>query len=103
MGVDRKERKKEAMANIAHVQEVLRRWDPIGVFPGPSEDQGPMDEYDFYAPRLLGLLQRGAEVEAVEARLVRIRTRWMGLDPYPPSDRPIAEELVAWWRSRARA
>jgi hypothetical protein len=62
-----------------------------------------MDEYDSYAPQILGLLQMGADAVAVETELIRIRTERMELPPYPPSDRPTAEPLVGWWRARERS
>jgi hypothetical protein len=92
-----KDAKKQAMADIAYVQGILRIWDPIGIFPG---DVGPMDEYDSYAPQLVTLLRGGATVDKIQDRLGEIRTRSMGLPAYPQKDRLIADQLVSWWGKR---
>jgi hypothetical protein len=82
------------MADIAVVEDSLRRWDPIGVMPGQA---GPGDEYDSYAPQLLGMLQRGSQAADVQARLSQIRTVDMGLPGNSVADARIAAELVGWW------
>jgi hypothetical protein len=97
------DRQAEARHDLEEVEAALRRWDPIGVLPGPGDDQGPMDEYDSYAPQVLGLLMRGSGVTEVEQHLVAIRTKTMGCPAHPPTDRSIAEQLVSWWRERGRA
>lgn len=86
---------------IEHVEAVLRRWDPIGVLPGPGDDEGPVDEYDSYAPEVVILLRDGAGVNEIEEYLHEVRTRRMGLPRVLGVDRPIAEELAEWWRSRS--
>ena len=95
-------RQAQVRRDLVAVEAALRRWDPIGVLPGPGEDEGPMDEYDSYAPLLLGLLQKGGDVAVVEQELIRIRIG-MGLKAYPKTDRPTAEHLVSWWSSLERA
>jgi hypothetical protein len=100
VAVDRKARKALVLADIADVEAALRRWDPIGVLPGPGDDEGPMDEYDSYAPQLLGMLQRGTDASGLEARLTEIRTRQMGLPVNSKSDSRLASELVAWWQAK---
>jgi hypothetical protein len=97
-----KQLKANAMADIATVQEALRHWDPIGVLPGPGEDEGPMDEYDSYAPHILSLLMQGCGAPEIQAHLILIRTRSMGLDPYPATDSRIARELADSLRSRTK-
>jgi len=94
-----REMRKEIRRAIAHVEDVLRTWDPIGVLPGPGDDMGPMDEYDSYAPHILSLLISGADVPVVYEELVRIRVEAMELKPDPPLDLRIAGELVTWWTS----
>lgn len=86
------------MADLVHVQSVLRRWDPIGVI---TEDEfgAPDDEYDSYAPGIVSLLSGGADVVRVADRLAELRRTSMGLPPDQDSDRRIAQELVSWWRS----
>jgi hypothetical protein len=101
MRAERKERKRqktEAMRDIGHVQVLLRQWDPIGIYKGLEAEWGPLDEYDSYAPHLLGLLQRGVNAPGIEKQLGAIR-REMGLFP-DPTDASTAEKLIAWWQSR---
>lgn len=97
-----KDAKKQALADIAYVQSILRIWDPIGVLPDPGDDQGPMDEYDSYAPQLVTLLREGATVNKIQDRLSEIRTKSMGLAAYPEKDRPTAEQLVSWWKKNRK-
>ena len=86
---------------IAHVEAVLRRWDPIGVLPGGSDpNDAPLDEYDSYAPQVVALLQRGAGPDELEGYLSDVRTQEMGLPRVLSADRQIAEELASWWESR---
>ncbi len=76
------------------VKTILRRWDPIGVF--PDWNGGPaLDEYDSYAPQLLSLLYSGASTEEIADRLENLRTGDMGMPPRRGRDEQVAEELVA--------
>ena len=49
-------RKQEAMTAVRHVEEALRRWDPIAGTPGAG---APADEYASYAPQIVSLLRGG--------------------------------------------
>ena len=55
----------------------LRRdWDPIGN--GQIEDLPP-DEYDSYAPRVVSLIESGADDEAIAAHLRRLEVDMIGM------------------------
>ncbi len=90
-------RKQEAMAAVHHVEEVLQRWDPIGVTPG---EFAPSDEYDSYAPHIVSLLSAGASATELSAHLEQIRTVTIGLPADRSRDTKCAEELVGWWKQR---
>jgi hypothetical protein len=80
--------------DIELVKDVLRRWDPIGVFSGRSGSPAA-DEYDGYAPQILSLLYRGASQRAIANHLETVRTEQMGMPPLRSRDKDIAEELLA--------
>jgi hypothetical protein len=69
------------MESIRSVEEILRRWDPIGVEPGKV---APADEYDSYAPYLVSMVQNGCTVAEVAARLEYLATETMGLNKSTP-------------------
>lgn len=94
------ERQRQVKAEIRHVEDALRRWNPIGVVVGSVEDGCPMDEYDSYAPAIVSLLSRGGTVDQVADHLETIRVRRMGLPALRAADSAIATELVAWWANR---
>lgn len=73
------------------IAEVLRRWDPLGVEPGVD---GPVDEYDGYAPLLAERIAAGAPVEALAKELGALRVAMMAERVDEALDRRIAEELV---------
>ena len=99
---DRRQVKREAMAEIRGVEEILRRWDPIGVIPRLLENELLPDEYDDYAPYIVGMLRRGAGLDDLAAHLSHCRTDAMGLPPDPIADQRVAGELIAWWRESPR-
>ena len=69
-------------SSLRDVQRALwERWDPIGV--NTVTNTGPVDEYDGYAPRVLGLIYRGATDREIAEALRSIEVDWMGLDPRP--------------------
>lgn len=80
--------------DIELVKDILRRWDPIGVFPARNGDP-PADEYDGYAPQILSLLYRGASQTVIANHLETLRTGQMGMPPLRSRDEDIAEELLA--------
>lgn len=79
---------------MRHVEEVLRRWDPIGVARG---DLAPADEYDSYAPHVVSLLSGGTSVTELAGHLEHVRTVTIGLAADPARDTKCAEELIRLW------
>lgn len=75
---DQKTLKNAAMADIALVQAILRRWDPIGVEPGVV---APADEYDSYAPHIVSLVKGGCTTEELASHLEHLGSQTMGLGP----------------------
>ena len=88
-------RKQEAMTAVRHVEEALRRWDPIAGTPGAG---APADEYASYAPQIVSLLRGGASVTDVSAHLEHVRTVTIGLPADRTRDTECAEELIGWWK-----
>jgi hypothetical protein len=84
--------------SISRVQELLRRWDPIGVLPG---EVAPADEYDSYAPSIVSLVAQGCSREQLCAHLETIRTRTIGLGPNHDRDWQTAGEIIGAIRGRA--
>jgi hypothetical protein len=80
--------------DIEWVKDVLRRWDPIGVFSIGSESPA-VDEYDGYASHILSLLYRGASRTEIARHLETLRTGPMGMPPLRSRDEDVAEELLA--------
>jgi hypothetical protein len=58
-------------------------WDPIGV----RARGGPSDEYDSYAPGVLGLVQLGAAEREIAAHLKRLEEELMRIEPTPDAHR----------------
>jgi hypothetical protein len=74
-------------SRIRAVARALREiWDPIGE--GKMPDL-PADEYDSYAPGIVGLLAKGASDEVVAARLLELELSIVG-----PPGRSAAELLT---------
>lgn len=65
-------------------------WDPIGC-------GVPTDEYESYAPQILGLLRKEPPIEEVIAMLSALRTEQIGLEPDPTTDRDVALKLTDWY------
>lgn len=82
------------------VARILRAWDPIGVIVDPDAPEGPLDEYDSYAPSILGKLQSGIDVNALAQNLNELATARMGLHGNIDRDRIYAEQLVTWWKGQ---
>ncbi len=82
--LDKKTRKNDVMESIRIVEEILRRWDPIGVQPGVV---APADEYDSYAPDIVSMVGNGCTVEEIASRLEFLAVETMGLRPSSPSAR----------------
>ncbi|GAB4224049.1 MAG: hypothetical protein Kow0062_25140 [Acidobacteriota bacterium] len=98
MQSDRKESKAKAMARVARVESILRRWDPIGVRPG---ELAPADEYDSYAPHIVSLVEHGCSVQQLAQHLEKLRTETIGVKAYPERDMEIAREIVESLRREA--
>jgi hypothetical protein len=84
-------------AAISLVCTALREWDPIGVF--PNWPDGPVDEYDSYAPHIVTLLRSGASQTEIANELQRIRTEPIGLPANRPRDEEMARRILAEWSS----
>lgn len=85
-------RKRSAKFQIRTVEEILRRWDPIGVEPGTV---APSDEYDSYAPAIVSLVGRGCSLDDLAAYLHSVRTETIGVGEDQDSDRKFASEIIS--------
>lgn len=97
-GDNKAARKRDAMERVSTVQEILRRWDPIGVRPG---ELAPADQYDSYAPHLVSMIAQGCSLEQLCMHLESIRVDTMAVGPDPSRDREIASEILKILRDRA--
>jgi hypothetical protein len=69
-------------SSLRDVQRALwEHWDPIGL--NTPDDPGPPDEYDAYAPLILGLIYRGADDLAIAHALLTIEVDRMESKPRP--------------------
>ncbi|MBN2447796.1 MAG: hypothetical protein JXO22_13780 [Phycisphaerae bacterium] len=89
---DRERLKRRYREGHGLVLAALRRWDPLGLV-----DESP-DEYDGYAPAIVGLLDRGATTDDIARYLNDVIRARMGLPPNPAQDHKVAEELVNLWK-----
>ena len=94
----KKDRRRAAMDRVAKVQEILRRWDPIGVLPG---ELAPADEYDSYAPHIVSMVTQGCSREQRCAHMGTICTDTMGVEETPESDWEFAGEIIEAVRGKA--
>lgn len=83
--------KKKAVAQIRTVEEILRRWDPIGILPG---DFAPADEYDDYAPHVVSLVAGGISIEQLTQHLENVRTQVIGVEANRDHDCKIAKAIL---------
>ena len=86
-----KERKRQALAQVALVGQELRRWDPINTRPGVD---GPADEYDCYAPHIVSMVASGSSVQDLCAHLGELRSNTIGLGPDAASDQIAAVAIL---------
>jgi hypothetical protein len=86
--------KKEIKTQIRMVERLLQAWDPIEVIMDQVKEGITPTEYDSYAPRILGLLNRGTSEEALARELSLIRTKDMGLNPDEGHDIAFANGLL---------
>ena len=87
-------RKRDAKQRVSIVQEILRRWNPIG---GQSV---PADEYDSYAPHIVSMVAQGCSLEQLCTYLEGILVE-MGIGPSHDRDREIAGEILRALRHTA--
>lgn len=94
----KKQRKRTAMDRVAKVQEILRRWDPIGIQPG---EMAPADEYDSYAPHLVSIVAQDCSRELLCAHLEALRKDTIGVEADRETDCEIADEIIKAIRGKA--
>ena len=97
-GHDKATRKRDAMQRVSTVEEILRRWDPIGVDPG---NLAPADEYDSYAPHIVSMVAQGCSIEELFRHLGVIRVETIGVESDPSRDREIASEILEALQEKA--
>jgi hypothetical protein len=83
---DNKAKKLKAMQGVSVVQEILRRWNPIG-------QSVPADEYDGYAPHIVSMVTQGCSLDELCSYLGEIRDD-MGMGPLRSSDREVGDEIL---------
>ena len=86
-----KMRKNAAKVRIRLVEELLRRWDPIGVEPGTM---APADEYDSYAPHMVSMVEGGCTVEELAAHLDDLSTTTIGVGSNPKASASYAAQII---------
>ena len=79
---------------------MLRHWDPIGVISEPDGTEGPLDEYDSYAPGVLKHLREGSDIETLAQHLNDLVTSRIGLERRLEDDREFAQRLISWWKEQ---
>ncbi len=89
--VDKKARKQAIMAQVHRVEDLLRRWDPIGIAPGTW---GPADEYDGYALHIVSMVHQGTTHAQLTAHLTYLRTQVIGVEPLPAIDAETATAIL---------
>jgi hypothetical protein len=94
--LDRKNLKRVATAKIRAVEQILRRWDPIGVEPGVVAQA---DEYDSYAPHIVSMVEAGCTVDALAAHLEHLATCVIGLGANEAVSKEFAGQIVEALRS----
>ncbi|MEZ5288275.1 MAG: hypothetical protein R2712_26435 [Vicinamibacterales bacterium] len=89
---EQKMRKKRCKSvQICRVEEILRRWDPIGVEPGTM---APADEYDSYAPHMVSMVEAGCTTEQLAAHLEDLATTTIGVGSNPKVSASFAAQIV---------
>jgi hypothetical protein len=89
--LDQKTRKNAAIAKIRLVEEILRRWGPIGVEPGKA---APMDEYDSYAPHIVSMIEAGCTVEELASHLGALSSETIGVGSNLKVNATFAAQIV---------
>ncbi len=88
---EQKTRKNAAKVQIRRVEEILRRWDPIGVEPGKV---APADEYDSYALHMVSMVEAGCTIEQLAAHLEDLATTTIGVGSNPEASASFAAQIV---------
>ncbi len=89
--LDHKARKNVALAKIRLVEEILRRWDPIGVQPGTV---APVDEYDSYAPHMVSMVEGGCTLEELASHLGDLSSKTMGVGSNLKANATFAAQII---------
>ena len=84
-------RKNAAKVQTRQVEEILRRWDPIGVEPGTM---APLDEYDSYAPHIVSLVEGGRTIAELAAHLEDVAVSTIGVRSNPERSAQFAAEIM---------
>jgi len=79
------------MAHIRRVEEILRRWDPVGVKPGTM---APLGEYDSYAPHIVSLVLSGHTEEQLAAHLEDLSISTFGVGSNRTRSAKFAAEII---------
>ena len=85
--------------DIRAVRQLVREWDPIGVYLDAEADW-PDNEYDSYVPQILAHLRNRGGVKSLAEYLHIVRTETMGLPPNREDDQTFAERAFAWFDTR---
>ncbi len=88
---EQKARKSAAKVRIRLVEDILRRWDPIGVGPGTM---APADEYDRYAPHMVSMVEGGCTVEELATHLDELSTTTIGVGSNPKASASFAAQII---------
>ena len=85
----RKLRKSQALARVAAVAVILRKWDPLSV-----GEFAPDDEYNSYAPPIVTLVSEGANPGRVAQHLTELQTGQLGVSATLAENLKVANEIV---------
>jgi GNAT superfamily N-acetyltransferase len=77
------------------VKEVLRKWDPIGVY-GPGGD-GPDDEYDAYSAPVVAMLDHGASKGEIVSYLEKVCVEHIEVGFDRKHTEALVDELLTFW------
>jgi hypothetical protein len=89
------------MQDLQAISDLLdQKWDPVGVYEGPRDEQFPPGEYTQYAGWIFQALRKGGgKADVVE--FMRQARQSMGLGSAEETlDDLVADAIVEWWRTR---